>query len=130
VFVDQVRWAACEVAGLAAVIKRHPQGLAISDARRWPAAGADIGSRLGADPPMLDEPSSALAFSSAAQFKQSLQQFAIGKTMIIITHRASLLELADRLIGLADGVVVADGACDAVIAALQAGSIGRRHEGR
>jgi ATP-binding cassette subfamily C protein LapB len=130
---DSALWAACEVAGLLEAIKRHPQGLdwpvsergeSLSGGQRQALA---LARALVADPPMLllDEPSSALDFSSEAQFKQRLQQFAIGKTMLIITHRASLMELADRLIVLDDGVVVADGARDAVIAALQAGAIGR-----
>ena len=47
------------------------------------------------------------------------------KTMIIVTHRNSLLELANRVIVLDDGKVVADGPRDQVIQALQGGRVGR-----
>ena len=48
--------------------------------------------------------------------------------MIIVTHRNSLLELANRVIVLDDGKVVADGPRDQVIQALQGGRIGGGHE--
>lgn len=130
---DTMLWAACEVAGLAETIKRHPQGMdwqisergeSLSGGQRQALA---LARALAHDPPilLLDEPSSAMDYSSEAQFKQRLQQFATGKTMLIITHRASLMDLADRILVLDDGLVVADGARDEVIAALQAGKIGR-----
>lgn len=130
---DALLWAACEVAGLADTIKRHPQGMdwqisergeSLSGGQRQALA---LARALAHDPPilLLDEPSSAMDYSSEAQFKQRLQQFATGKTMLIITHRASLMDLADRILVLDDGLVVADGARDEVIAALQAGKIGR-----
>ncbi len=130
---DALLWAACEVAGLAETIKRHPQGMdwpisergeSLSGGQRQALA---LARALAHDPPilLLDEPSSAMDYSSEAQFKQRLQQFAAGKTMLIITHRASLMDLADRILVLDEGLVVADGPRDEVIAALQAGKIGR-----
>ena len=130
---DTLLWTACEVAGLAETIKRHPQGMdwqisergeSLSGGQRQALA---LARALAHDPPilLLDEPSSAMDYSSEAQFKQRLQQFAVGKTMLIITHRASLMDLADRILVLDDGLIVADGARDEVIAALQAGKIGR-----
>ena len=64
-------------------------------------------------------------FSSENAFKQRLKEMAAHKTMIIVTHRNSLLELANRVIVLDDGKVVADGPRDQVIQALQGGRIGR-----
>ena len=43
----------------------------------------------------------------------------------MITHRNSLLTLADRILVVDSGKVVADGKRDAVIAALREGKIGR-----
>jgi ATP-binding cassette subfamily C protein LapB len=79
------------------------------------------------DPPilLLDEPTSSMDFSSENAFKQRLREMAAHKTMIIVTHRNSLLELANRVIVLDDGKVVADGPRDQVIQALQGGRIGR-----
>ena len=47
------------------------------------------------------------------------------KTMIIVTHRNSLLDLATRIIVVDDGQVVANCPRDQVIQALQSGQIGR-----
>jgi ATP-binding cassette subfamily C protein LapB len=79
------------------------------------------------DPPvlLLDEPTSSMDFSSEAQLKERLRVFAANKTVIIVTHRTSLIDLADRMIVLDDGQIVADGPRDKVVEALQSGKIGR-----
>jgi ATP-binding cassette subfamily C protein LapB len=48
-----------------------------------------------------------------------------GRTLIVVTHRNSLLALADRILVMDSGKVVADGRRDAVISALREGKIGR-----
>jgi ATP-binding cassette subfamily C protein LapB len=79
------------------------------------------------DPPilLLDEPTSAMDFSSEQQFKQRLNSFAGHKTVIVVTHRNSLLDLATRIIVVDEGRVVANGPRDQVIQALQSGQVGR-----
>ncbi|HZV54572.1 MAG TPA: type I secretion system permease/ATPase, partial [Rhodocyclaceae bacterium] len=79
------------------------------------------------DPPilLLDEPTSSMDFSSEAQFKEKLRQFAEHKTLVIVTHRTSLIDLADRIIVVDGGRIVADGPRDQVVEALQSGRIGR-----
>ena len=74
---------------------------------------------------LLDEPTSAMDYSSEAQLKERLRHYAQHKTMIIVTHRSSLMELADRIIVLDEGKVVADGPKDKVMLALQSGQVGR-----
>ena len=54
-----------------------------------------------------------------------MKTFAAHKTVIIVTHRMSLLELADRIIVLDDGKIVADGPRQTVFEDLQSGRIGR-----
>lgn len=78
------------------------------------------------DPPLLllDEPTGALDHSSEEALKQRLEKYSVGKTMLIITHRTSLLSLADRIIVIDSGKIVADGAKDAVMEALRQGRIG------
>jgi ATP-binding cassette subfamily C protein LapB len=46
-----------------------------------------------------------------------------GKTVIVITHRASLLALVDRLIIMDHGTLVAEGPRDAVLERLNRGDI-------
>jgi ATP-binding cassette subfamily C protein LapB len=45
------------------------------------------------------------------------------KTLVLVTHRASLLELVDRIIVLDGGAVVANGPKQQVIEALRQGKI-------
>jgi len=124
---------AAEIAGLSQFVNRHPQGFdmligergeSLSGGQRQEVA---IARAVLMDPPILlmDEPSSAMDFSTEHQFKLRLRQYAAHKTLVIVTHRTSLLELADRIIVVDDGKVVADGPREKVVEALQSGRVGR-----
>ena len=56
-------------------------------------------------------------------FKNQLKKVIENKTVIIVTHKSSLLALVDRLILLDAGKVIADGPRDAVLKALAEGKI-------
>jgi ATP-binding cassette subfamily C protein LapB len=125
--------AAAEAAGLADFVNRHPDGFDMMIGERGDSVsggqrqGIAIARALLLDPPilLLDEPTSAMDFSSEQQFKQRLKELAAHKTVVIVTHRNSLLDLATRVIVVDDGRIVADGPRDQVIQALQSGRIGR-----
>lgn len=125
--------AAAEAAGLTDFVNRHPDGFDMMIGERGDSLsggqrqGVAIARALLMDPPilLLDEPTSAMDFSSEQQFKERLKQTAAHKTVIIVTHRNSLLDLATRVIVVDDGKVVADGPRDQVIQALQSGRVGR-----
>lgn len=72
---------------------------------------------------LLDEPSSAMDNGAEEQFKARLSTELAGRTLVLVTHRSSLLSLVDRLIVVDHGRVVADGAKDAVLAALATGKV-------
>ncbi|WLD58811.1 type I secretion system permease/ATPase [Salinispirillum sp. LH 10-3-1] len=74
---------------------------------------------------LLDEPTGAMDHSSEEDFKTRLSAYAKGRTMLVITHRTSLLELVDRIIVIDRGVIVADGPKDQVVDALRHGRIGK-----
>jgi ATP-binding cassette subfamily C protein LapB len=74
---------------------------------------------------LLDEPSSAMDHQSEDQLKTSLRNFSKGKTVILVTHRTSLLDLVDRLIVIDSGQIMADGTKSQVVEALQSGRIGK-----
>ncbi|MNN63505.1 putative multidrug resistance ABC transporter ATP-binding/permease protein YheH [compost metagenome] len=78
------------------------------------------------EPPILilDEPTSHMDNSSEEQLRQRLLNWVPGKTLLLVTHRTSMLSLVDRLLVLDNGKIVADGPKDAVIDALRKGRIG------
>ncbi|WP_162863965.1 ATP-binding cassette domain-containing protein, partial [Pseudomonas viridiflava] len=78
------------------------------------------------DPPilLLDEPTSHMDNASEEHLRQHLHRLMPGKTLLLITHRLSMLTQVDRLLVLDHGKLVADGPKDAVIEALRKGQIG------
>lgn len=124
---------AAEVAGLTQFVNRHPKGFdmligergeSLSGGQRQEVA---IARAVLMDPPVLlfDEPTSAMDFSTEHGFKERLKRFAAHKTVVIVTHRTSLIDLAARIIVVDDGRIVADGPREQVVEALQSGRIGR-----
>jgi len=69
---------------------------------------------------VLDEPNSSLDEAGELALMQTLGQLkAQGATVILITHRASVLPAADKVLMLKDGTVAAFGPRDEVLAALK-----------
>jgi ATP-binding cassette subfamily C protein LapB len=64
-------------------------------------------------------------FSTESHFIEKMRSYSEGKTLVMVTHRMSLLALVDRVIVLDRGRIVADGPKDAVLQALNAGKIGK-----
>lgn len=130
---DRAIVAAAEVGGMTEFVNRHPQGFDMMIGERGESLsggqrqGVAIARAMLLDPPilLLDEPTSAMDFSSEAQFKDRLREIAQRKTLIIVTHRTSLIDLADRIMVVDNGRIVADGPRESVIEALQSGRIGR-----
>ncbi len=125
--------AAAEAGGLTEFVNRHPDGFDMMIGERGDSLsggqrqGVAIARAFLMDPPilLLDEPTSAMDFSSEQQFKERLRTMAAHKTVLVVTHRNSLLDLATRVIVVDDGKIVADGPRDQVIQALQSGRVGR-----
>jgi ATP-binding cassette subfamily C protein LapB len=125
--------AAADIGGLTEFVDRHAQGYDMIIGER--GASLSGGQRQGVaiaravllDPPvlLLDEPTSSMDFTSEGKFKDSLRQFSHHKTMVIVTHRASLIDLAERIIVIDDGKIVQDGSRQQVVEALQAGRVGK-----
>lgn len=130
---DAAVMAAAEAAGLTDFVNRHPDGFDMMIGERGDSLsggqrqGVAIARAFLMDPPilLLDEPTSSMDFSTEQQFKERLKLAGAHKTVLIVTHRNSLLDLATRVIVVDDGKIVADGPRDQVIQALQSGRIGR-----
>jgi ATP-binding cassette subfamily C protein LapB len=121
------------MAGLSEFVNRHPDGFdmlvgergeSLSGGQRQSVA---IARAILLDPPvmLLDEPTSSMDFTSEMQIKEQFRTYAKHKTMVIVTHRSTLIDLADRIIVMDDGRIVADGPREKVVAALKAGEIAR-----
>ena len=130
---DAAVLAAAELAGLREFVDRHPRGFDMPVGERGEllsggqrqAVGLARAALHNAPLLLLDEPTSAMDFSTEAQITQRLIAFAQGKTVVLVTHRSSLLSLVNRVIVLDQGRVVADGPRDEIMASLQAGRIGK-----
>lgn len=72
---------------------------------------------------VLDEPTNMMDELSENQFKKKLIEIIKDKTVIIITHKPSLLSLVDRLIVIEDGKIIADGPKEKIIAAFGSKSV-------
>lgn len=73
------------------------------------------------DPPILilDEPTTGLDIGLEKQLVSKLKEIVKkDKTLLIITHRFTALDLVDRVIVLSNGKIVADGPKDKILAAL------------
>ncbi|TSK05198.1 MAG: type I secretion system permease/ATPase [Geobacter sp.] len=122
---------AAELAGVGEFVKKHPLGfdMEVAEFGRGLSGGqrqcVAIARALLLDPPVLvlDEPTSNMDSRSELRLKNNLADGAKEKTMILITHRVSLLELVDRIIVIDNGTVVADGPKGAVLEALQRGHL-------
>jgi ATP-binding cassette subfamily C protein LapB len=77
------------------------------------------------DPPLLvfDEPTSAMDAGGEERLIQRLRPALPGKTLLLVTHRTSLLTLVDRVLVLERGRLLADGPRDLVLAALREGRL-------
>lgn len=122
---------AAEIAGVTGFVNKHPDGFewgvgerggSLSGGQRQSIA---LARALLLSPAIyvLDEPTNAMDNSSEEAFKQRFAEQLAEQTVILVTHRASLLSLVDRLIVLDGGQVVADGPKQQVLDALKLGQI-------
>jgi ATP-binding cassette subfamily C protein LapB len=128
--IDDEGWLqAAQLAGVHEIANSHPLGyelnvgeggLNLSGGQRQSIA---IARALIGMPPLflLDEPTSAMDHTSESIFKENMQATLKDRTVIIATHRLSLLSLVDRLIVIDQGRVVLDGPTHEVVERLNNG---------
>lgn len=128
---DETMIRAATLAGVHEFARRHPsgynmqvgeRGMNLSGGQRQAVA---LARSLLLDPPILlmDEPTSSMDNTSEDLIKKALTPMVSNKTLLLVTHRASLLTLVDRLIILDNGKIIADGPKESVMNALKKGQI-------
>lgn len=122
---------AAEISGVTHFVNKHPagfdmpvgeRGAALSGGQRQSVA---VARALLLAPPVyiMDEPTNSMDNSTEEGFKQRFASQIGTRTLILVTHRASLLSLVDRLIVMDGAHVVADGPKEQVLEALKQGQI-------
>jgi ATP-binding cassette subfamily C protein LapB len=71
---------------------------------------------------LMDEPTSAMDMQTEAMFTKRLDNIVKGRTVIIVTHRPSLLSVTDRIVVLDQQQLVADGPKEKILAMLAGSS--------
>ncbi|GAB3401680.1 type I secretion system permease/ATPase [Erwinia aphidicola] len=116
-----------KLTGLDQIAARHPQGIHLpvgehggnlSGGQRQLVA---LARTLLTRPQMLllDEPTSAMDAQTEQQFLRHLHAASEGQTLVVVTHRPSLLTLVDRIIVIDNGRVAMDGPKENVLAKLR-----------
>lgn len=83
------------------------------------------------EPPILilDEPTANMDNRSESIVKRELVNLPAETTMLLITHRTSMLDIVNRIIVLEQGMIVADGPRDLVLQQLKEGKVRARENG-
>lgn len=128
---DAAMLRAVQLVGLDEHLNRHPQGFDMPVGERGNALSGGqkqavaLARALLTDPPvlLLDEPTSAMDTGSEEHFKARLARVLEGRTLIVVTHRESMLTLVNHLIVMDSGRVVAAGPKTEVLQALAQGRV-------
>ncbi|MGF1718649.1 type I secretion system permease/ATPase [Vibrio kyushuensis] len=97
-------------------------GLLLSGGQRQAVA---IARAILGRPPvlLLDEPTSAMDNRSEMHIKHQLGQMTEKETLILITHKTSMLDIVDRVIVMEKGSIIADGPKNQVLTNLKQGKV-------
>ena len=122
---------ASQQAGVHEFARKHPdgynmqvgeRGLNLSGGQRQAVM---LARALLLEPPvlLLDEPTSSMDNTTEDSVRRALMDSIKGRTLLLVTHRASMLSLVDRLIIIDRGRIIADGPRENVLVALKKGQI-------
>ncbi len=120
---DEAVLRAAQIAGLDTLIDNHPRGLQLQVGERGQALSggqrqAVANARAFLLEPrvlLLDEPTSAMDNNAEARFMHNVGAFAQGRTLLLVTHKPSMLAMVSRIIVLDNGRSVMDGPRDDVL---------------
>ena len=124
---DEIVVRAADLSGVTEFVRGHPQGfnMQVGEAGRFLSSGQKQAIALARafllSPKIifLDEPSGAMDMASERLLLERLKAtFTSNQTVIVTTHRVSMLALVDRLILIDKGKLLADGPRDEMLAML------------
>ncbi len=126
---DEAVLRAAELAGVMDFLGDTPTGLDTPVGERGELLSGGqrqaiiIARALLYDPPIIifDEPSASIDPGSEKKLYEKLKKICEGKTVILITHKSTMLGLVDNLILMDRGNILANGPRDKVLEALQKG---------
>ena len=123
---------AAELAEMGELVNRHPRGFDLAVGERVSLSGGQrqsvgLARAVLHNAPMLllDEPTSAMDLSTEAQITTRIGAFAADKTVVLVTHRTSMLAMVSRVTVIDGGRIVADGPRDRIMQALQSGRVAK-----
>lgn len=122
---------AANIAGVTDFVKGHPagfdwqvgeRGMNLSGGQRQ---AVTIARALLLDPEIviMDEPTSAMDNNAEIILRQRLKNSLADRTLLLFTHRTSMLQLVDRLVVVEAGRIVADGPKVEILKALRSGGV-------
>ena len=122
---------AAAVAGVDQFVNKHPQGFEMPVGERGARLSGGqkqaiaIARALIHSPNILilDEPTNSMDNSSEDYLRKQLSAYCKERTLILVTHKMSLLSLVDRIVVMDAGRVVADGPKEVVLDALKQGRL-------
>ena len=71
---------------------------------------------------LLDEPTSSMDLTTERAVISNLKSYFTNQTLVLVTHRMSLLQLVDRVIALDKGKISVDGSRESILERLQSGA--------
>ena len=119
-----------EICGVSQFVNRLPMGFdtPVGEQGSWLSGGQrqsiGLGRAILLDEPILilDEPTNSMDNTTEASIRKTLYEYTRDKTLILVTHKAPMLSLVERLIVVDEGRIVMDGPKQDVLDALQRGN--------
>lgn len=119
---DSALLEALEATGLGGFVRRHPLGLELPIQGSGSVSGGQrqavgLARLLLQDPRivLMDEPTSTFDQTNETRVVAYLKEWLAGRTLVVSTHKKSLLPLVKRAIVLRDGHVAMDGPVESVV---------------
>ncbi len=116
-----------KISGVSQFVNKLPMGFdtPVGEQGAWLSGGQRqsiaLGRALLLDEPILilDEPTNSMDNTTEAIIRRNLFAYTRDKTLILVTHKAPMLDLVERLVVVDDGRIVMDGPKERVLDSLQ-----------